>query len=81
MSTIKSDNEITDEYFDFLKNLNTQSKKELIIALTNSIENDKPNETSLRDIYGAWEDDLTAEELIKDIRDSRTPNRDVNEFE
>ncbi|KKK53248.1 hypothetical protein LCGC14_3096670, partial [marine sediment metagenome] len=76
-----ADIKITERYLGFFKSLNTQSKKELIIALTNSIDDKIPKQTNISDLYDAWDDERTAEEIIKDIKDSRIQSREIDGFE
>lgn len=69
---------LADYYFELLRNLNADSKIELISKLTQSLkksENDQ--ETSLESLYGAYKSDETAEDIISQIRSSRTFNRNT----
>jgi hypothetical protein len=61
--------------------MDTESKKELIIQLTDSIESSKIPKKGIDHLYGAWEDNRTAEEMIKEIGESRTQNREIKGFE
>ena len=69
-------NKTIDKYFGFLRRLDNDSKKRLIISLTKSIEDKKNTEISLRDLSGAWEDSRDSGEIIKDIRNSRVEKQD-----
>jgi len=40
-----------------------------------------PNAPSFEELCGAWEDDRSAEEIIEDLRRSRTPNLDRVNFD
>ena len=73
-------NETIDKYFGFLTRLDNDSKKKLIIKLTESIDTKEVNKIDLSDLYGAWEDDKTAEEIIKEIRDSRIDSKNIADF-
>lgn len=74
-------NNIIDSYLALIKNLNPKAKLDLISKLTQSLQNDlKQNENLFESAFGAWEGDETADELIADIRDSRTFNRRVEEL-
>ncbi len=81
MSAIRLNEESINKYFNFLKNLDIQSKKQLIINLTASIESKKSKESKISSLYGAWEDEKSAEEIIKEIRDSRVQSREIEDFE
>lgn len=67
-------------YWDMLKDLSSDIKLELIAKLSASLlakddAPDTPNWTS--EFVGRWEDDRTADEVIEDIRDARTSNREI----
>ncbi|WP_296619378.1 hypothetical protein [Marivirga sp.] len=60
-----------DKYFGFLSRLDNRSKKNLIIKLTESIEEKEKKTVSLKDLSGAWEDSRDSDEIIAEIRKSR----------
>ena len=69
---------IADYYFGFLENLNAESKLDLISKLSLSLKKDEElPKTSLESIFGAYESDDTADEIIAEIRKSRISNRIV----
>ena len=69
-----------DKYLGFLSKLDTRSKKNLIIKLTESIDENKSFKVSLNDLYGAWEDSRDSDEIIKEIKNSRIEKTDNPEF-
>lgn len=73
-------NKAIDKYFGFLSRLDNDSKKRLIIKLTESIEEKKKSTISLKDLSGAWEDSRDSDEIIKEIRNSRVDKQDNLEF-
>ncbi len=73
-------NKTIDKYFRFLFRLDNNSKKRLIIKLTESIEIKNDRLFDLKSLYGAWEDARDSDEIIKEIRDSRVDNRNTEEF-
>jgi len=81
MATLKISDKSISRYFGFLKNMDTQSKKKLIIELTNSIEPKRNTKRGIDHLFGAWEDTRTAEEMVSDIRESRVQNREIEGFE
>lgn len=81
MATLKISDKSIARYFGFLKNMDTQSKKKLIIQLTDSIDPRKKTRKGIDHLFGAWEDTRTAEEMISEIRGSRTQNREIEGFE
>ncbi len=68
-------------YFDLLKNLSPDSKLELIAKLLNSIKNPKHSKNgSLKSLYGAFISKKSADDLIREIKQSRTFNRKAEEL-
>ena len=67
---------LAEYYFGFLKNLDADSKLDLISKLSQSLkETDVVAETSLQSLFGTYKSEETAEEIIADIRASRVFNR------
>lgn len=64
-------NTTIDKYFGFLKRLDKNSKKRLIIKLTESLEVRDTKSFDLKSLYGAWEDTKTSDEIISEIKNSR----------
>jgi hypothetical protein len=60
-----------DKYFRFLRKLDNNSKRRLIIKLTESIETKEDSSFDLKSIYGTWEDSRDSDEIINSIRNSR----------
>jgi hypothetical protein len=78
MASITQNLSIADYYFDFLKNLNSNSKLDLISKLSQSLkESDKTEEATLQSLFGAYKSDETAEEIIAKIKASRVFNRNT----
>lgn len=64
--------DLADYYFSFLKNLNANSKLDLISKLSQSLKNkDTVSETSLQSLFGVYKSEETAEEIISELRSSR----------
>ncbi len=69
---------IADYYYDFLKNLNADSKLDLISKLSQSLKADQSvPETSLQSLFGAYKSEETAEEIIEGIRASKIFNKNI----
>lgn len=69
---------LADYYFSFLKNLNADSKLDLISKLSQSLKQaSHNNNTSLQSLFGAYRSEETADEIIADIRTSRLANRNI----
>ncbi len=75
MGSLTISNKTLDKYFGYLKNLDNDSKKNLIIKLTKSIETESKKAFDIKSIYGAWEDDKSSDEIIKEIKSSRVEKR------
>ncbi len=72
---------LADFYFDYLKNLNSDSKLDLISKLSQSLkEKEQVAEVSLESLFGAYKSEETAEEIIAEIRASRVFNRKTEQF-
>lgn len=64
-------NKTIDKYFRFLEKLDNITKKRLIVKLTESIEVKEKSDFDLTNLYGAWEDTRSSDEIISDIKKSR----------
>jgi hypothetical protein len=80
MSKIQLNSKSINNFFGFLFKMDTNSKKKLIIKLTESIEDNKTVKNSIASMYGSWIDTRDSEIIINEIRDSRTNNRNGIEF-
>lgn len=82
MSSIKTQHiSLADYYFGFLKNLNHESKLDLIAKLSQSMKEDiSEKEVSLKDLFGAYQSKESADEIITEIRSSRSFNRHTESF-
>jgi hypothetical protein len=70
-------NKIAEKYFKFLNMLDNSSKRMIIKKLNDSLNEPAEKTYDLNDVFGKWEDDRTADEIIKEIRDSRL-NKKLN---
>jgi hypothetical protein len=70
-----------DKYFRFLRKLDNNSKRRLIIKLTESIEKKEDSSFDITSIYGTWDDSRDSEEIINSIRNSRVNSRETELFE
>ena len=78
MGTATQNTNIADYYFGFLKNLNHDSKLDLISKLSESLKTSElKEEISLQSLFGAYESSESAEEIIAELRSSRTFNRKI----
>ncbi len=75
---MKAETYIIDGYIGLLSNLNPNLKLKLIERLSKSISKDISKKSDrFEKSFGAWEDSRDSEEIIKDIRESRTFNRQI----
>jgi len=80
MGNITIDNKALDKYFGLLSRLDNNTKKKLIMRLTESLDFEK-EDRDLKSLFGAWEDTRDADEIIKEIRNARVNNREIEGFE
>ena len=73
-------NKTLEKYFGFLRRLDNNSKKRLIVKLTESIETEPKDSFNLSGMFGAWEDTKDSDEIIEQIRNSRVNKHDIEEF-
>jgi len=72
---------LVDNYFGLLNGLSKENKLRLIAKLSNSIADEVvKNEDRIDKYFGAFISDKTAEEIIKEIRESRNFNRSMEAF-
>ena len=72
--------QLVESYFKFMKNWDNETKKNLIIKLTESIDNEDKKLTDFSACFGAWQDDRSADEIIEDLRSDRVNSREIEEF-
>lgn len=77
MTSSVQDTSYADYYFGVLKNLNADSKLDLISKLSQSLKSDKADTTSLESLFGAYQTEETADEIIAELRSSRVSNRNI----
>ena len=78
MSSPAKNKSTADYYFGVLKNLNADSKLDLISQLSQSLKSEEiDTTTSLESLFGAYKSAETADEIIAEIRSSRVSNRNI----
>ena len=81
MKAVDINNTIIDGYIRLLDNLSPNNKLDLISKLTLSVKSDiSEKKKSFYKAFGAWDSKQTAEQIIKEIRNSRTFNRQIEEL-
>lgn len=74
-------NETIDRYLQFLTRFDNETKKKLIIKLTESIETQGVENNNSRSLFGEWEDSRSSDEIIQDIKSARVDKLTNVEFE
>ncbi|MGC4231798.1 MAG: hypothetical protein QM594_02210 [Niabella sp.] len=82
MKTVDIDTNLIDSYYTLLKSLTPNNKLELIARLSKSMKTTKKKEKeiSLESLYGSWESDQTADELIEELKNARNFTRKREEL-
>lgn len=72
---------LIDNYFGLLNGLSKENKLRLIAKLSNSVADEVIEEENVVDrFFGAFKSDKSAEEIIKEIKESRNFNRSIEAF-
>jgi hypothetical protein len=81
MNPTTLDASVLEGYVRLAASLSTASKLDLIARLSASVKGDiAQRENSFAEAFGAFESGQTAEELIADLRASRTFTRQIESF-
>ncbi len=81
MKAIDINTTLIDGYLKLLDNLSPSNKLDLISKLTLSVKSDiTDRKKNFYKAFGAWESKQTADQIIKEIRDSRSFNRQIEQF-
>jgi hypothetical protein len=81
MKAIDINTTLIDGYLRMLENLSPSNKLDLISKLTQSVKTDiTDRKKTFYEAFGAWDSKKTAEEIIEEIRASRTINREIETF-
>jgi len=74
-------NLIVDNYFGIIKNLSPDVKLELISRISDSLRRTSNQENdSWKNLFGAFNSEQSAEEIIEDVRKSRFSNRQIEDL-
>lgn len=81
MKAIDINTTLIEGYLRLLDNLSPSNKLDLISKLTTSVKTDITDRKKyFYKAFGAWESKKSADQIINDIRDSRTFNRQIEQF-
>ncbi|PZX13684.1 hypothetical protein LX69_02542 [Breznakibacter xylanolyticus] len=81
MTTLTITDTTIEKYFSFLNKLDNNSKKRLIMKLSESLHKREHSSFNIENIYGAWEDTRDSDEIIKEIQETRINQPDTETFE
>lgn len=72
---------LIDSYLELLKSLSPANRLELISKLTDSLNGPKnSSDKSLKDLFGAFKTSKTAEEIISDLKKSKSFVRNTEQL-
>jgi hypothetical protein len=78
---MKTESHILNSYIGLLDSLNPNLKLKIIERLSKSVNNDITKEKDrMEKAFGAWKDSKETEQIISEIRNSRTFNRKIESF-
>lgn len=81
MKTVDINTTIIDGYVQMLDNLSPSNKLDLISKLTASVKSDITNKkSSFKEAFGAFQSEKSADEIINEIRSSRTFTRQIEDI-
>lgn len=82
MKPVDLNTNLIDSYYTLLKSLSPNNKLELIARLSKSMKTTKKKEKeiSLESLYGSWESDQTADELVAELKAARNFTRKREEL-
>ena len=81
MNVIDINTTLIEGYLRLLDNLSPTNKLDLISKLSLSVKSDiSDKKKSFYKAFGAWESKQSADEIISDIRNSRTFTREIELF-
>lgn len=71
---------IAKNYFRFMRNWNNETKKDMIINLTSSIDDNSKGKNDFSSCFGAWQDERSADEIINEIYTDRVNRAEIEKF-
>lgn len=78
MKTVDINTSLFDNYFGLLKNLSPEVKLDLIERLSKTLKVDfKSEKKVLKEAFGRWKSEKSADEIISDLRSNRSFNRQI----
>ena len=78
-----SDITIADNFFGMIRNLSAEVRLDLISRISESLKEStqkKDHSDSWKSLFGAYESEESAEEMIRDVKESRHTNREIEDL-
>ncbi|TAE13565.1 MAG: hypothetical protein EAZ95_11025 [Bacteroidetes bacterium] len=72
--------QILQTYFMWLRQLDVETRRTLIERLAESVQNDQVTENKTVSLFGSWQGNQTAEEILADIYANRNVERTIESF-
>jgi hypothetical protein len=81
MEAVDFNTKLIDGYMGLLRNLSPDGKLDLISKLSESLKSvSKEKAPPLKELFGSYRSEESAEELIKEIKQSRLFNREIEDL-
>jgi len=77
MDALNVNSILVNNYVALLQNMSQDHKLELIAKLAQSLKTEKEEGMSMKELFGAFQSEQTADQLIEEIRQSRVFNREI----
>ncbi len=78
MKTTDINTSLIESYFGLIKNLSPEIKLDLIAKLTRTLKGDfVKRKKSLKNAFGTWKSDKSADEIILELRENRNFGRQI----
>ena len=77
MDALNVNSILVNNYVALLQNMSQDHKLELISKLAQSLKTEKEEGMSMKELFGAFQSEQTADQLIEEIRAARVFNREI----
>jgi len=77
MDTLNVNSILVNNYVALLQNMSQDHKLELISKLAQSLKTEKEEGMTMKELFGAFQSEQTADQLIEEIRAARVFNREI----
>ncbi len=80
MKTVDVNTSLIESYFGLIKNLSPELKLDLIDKLTKTLKSDLNKKNTLKNSFGAWKSTKSADDIVNELRENRSFNREIESF-